>query len=113
MKTERRDFIKKMGLGLGLLGISGPLFAKSEEYYQLSADQQQFIEEYEASVAQLKAASDGIGLNPSDENAAKSMMESSEKIADLHKKLEPFLEDEMFRAYYFHTIHHLSKQIDQ
>lgn len=102
-----------MGLGLGLLGISGPLFAKSEDYYQLSADQQQFIEEYEASISQLKTASDGIGINPGDEDSAKLMMEASEKIADLHKKLEPYLEDEMFRAYYFHTIQVLSKQIEK
>lgn len=112
MTSERRNFIKKMGLGLGLIGLSGPLFAKSEEFYQLSAEQQEFIEEYEASVKQLKTASDGIGVNSADEDSARMMMDASEKMAELHKKLEPHLENEMFRAYYLHTIHNLSKEIE-
>jgi hypothetical protein len=111
MTSQRRDFLKKMGLGLGMIGIAGPLFAKSDSYYQLSKEQQEFIEEYEASVNRLKTAAEGIGSNPNNAESAAEMLEVSEKMASLHNRLEPLLEDEIFKAYYFQTVETLSKQI--
>lgn len=104
MDTTRRSFLKKAGLSLGLLSIVGPLFAKTEDYYTLSVEEQEFITQYEEAIIALRDASILQKETPGDIESGKQLSEWSEKMGQMHAKLDSMLSNDAFKAYFFSIV---------
>jgi len=111
MSDSRRSFLLKAGISLGMISLASPLFARNEEYYTLSEDEQDFINRYENCLSELKKSAEEQKLKPGDIESGQKMMEVSQEMSEMHQKLDRHLKSEAFGAYFFHIVHQHSKDM--
>jgi hypothetical protein len=102
---SRKDFLKKIGLGIGV-AVSAPVSAMFSEHLDddaLSAEKKQFLSEYELWLHEFHNFVEKRNKNILDEANNKRLMELSDEAARRKPLLEQHMKDPRF-AGYFNTI---------
>lgn len=111
MSDSRRSFLLKAGIALGMIGLASPLFARNQEYYTLSEDEQDFLNRYENCLFELKKAAEDQKSMPGDIDSGQRMMKVSEEMSQMHQQLDKHLKSEAFGAYFFHIVNQHGKEM--
>ncbi|PKP08276.1 MAG: hypothetical protein CVU09_16440 [Bacteroidetes bacterium HGW-Bacteroidetes-4] len=102
---SRKDFFKKIGLGIGVV-VSTPVSAMFSEHLDddnLSVEKKQFLTEYELWLHDFHNFVEKRNKNILDEANNKRLMELSDEAAKRKPLLEQHMKDSRF-AGYFNTI---------
>lgn len=114
-EESRRKFLTKLGLAMGTSVVAGEklsgaiLHDKTE--FVLSADQQEFMVNYEKWMDSFIPAIKAQRENPDDLLAKQSIMDLSTEADNWKDRLAGFMKDENFARYYMTVTERLTKEI--
>lgn len=115
-ENKRRDFIKKLGLSVGIIAASASAstaadIIQNKIQFPLSSDQQAFINKYEKWMDSFIEVIKIQRKNPDDLENNKRLMVLTDESASWQKEHFKYMEDENFARHYMIVSERMTKEI--
>jgi hypothetical protein len=110
MSTSRKDFLKKLALGIGSMVV--PENAQSnntQEEIKLTHEQIDFLKNYENWLVHFREYVNKRNIDPLNFENNKKLMELSAEAESRKPTLEKYMQDEIFALYF----NHITKEITE
>jgi hypothetical protein len=118
-ESNRRDFLKKLGLITGTLAISNSvlpeeitkLIADKKEKYAITPEQASFMVKYEKWLEEFRSMAKVQKNDRDDMENNKKLMALSDEAATWQKELVEYMKDENFARYFMIASEHVTTVI--